>query len=62
MIARTALGRRFILGGAAALLMPHLVRAQEAGRIYRLGIVSGTSRTSPNYLALFAGLARLGFV
>jgi putative ABC transport system substrate-binding protein len=37
-------------------------RAQEPGRVYRIGILTGLPPTAPNYVALFAGLARLGFV
>lgn len=54
--------REFIVltGGAAA--WPVVARAQEPGRVYRLGILTGLPRTAKNYAALYDGLARLGFV
>lgn len=41
---------------------PILARAQEPGRVYRLGILTGLPRTAKNYAALLDGLGRLGFV
>ena len=59
------LGRRqfitLIAGGAGALL-PELASAQEAGRTYRIGVITRSSRTAVNYVAFFDELRRLGFV
>ena len=55
--------REFItlLGGAAAA-WPLRARAQQPGRIYRLGILTGLKRDSPVMIAFFEELGRLGFV
>jgi putative tryptophan/tyrosine transport system substrate-binding protein len=50
-----------LLGGAALLDAP-IGRAQEHGRIYRLGIMSMNSREDANYVAMFDELRRSGFV
>jgi ABC-type uncharacterized transport system substrate-binding protein len=54
--------REFIslLGGAAA--WPLAARAQEPGRIYRLGCLLASPRDASHYLALFDELQRLGFI
>ena len=54
--------REFItlLGGAAA--WPLAARAQEAGRIYRLGTLNLSPRSAPNHVAFYAELQRLGFI
>ena len=54
--------REFItlLSGAAA--WPVAARAQQPGRIYRLGILTGLKRDSPVIIAFFEELGRLGFV
>ena len=49
-----------VIGGTVA--WPLAARAQQAGRTYRLGALYPTPRTSPQYVALFDQLQRLGFV
>ena len=55
--------RKFIalVCGAAAMRLP-AVRAQEAGRVYRLGILDGQGREDPKFVAMFEELRRAGFV
>jgi putative tryptophan/tyrosine transport system substrate-binding protein len=48
------------LGGVAA--WPLVAQAQQAGRIYRLGILTGLKRDNPQMIAFFEELSRLGFV
>jgi putative tryptophan/tyrosine transport system substrate-binding protein len=50
-----------LLGGTI-LAWPLVVRGQEPGRTYRLGVLSPVPRTSPGAVALYDGLSRLGFV
>ena len=58
--------REFItlIGSAAAapLLRTTVARAQEPGRIYRLGILTGAARQAPRMVAFFDELKVLGFV
>ena len=58
--------REFItrIGSAAAasLLLVPVARAQEPGRIYRLGVMSGAAREAPRIVAFFDELKGLGFV
>ena len=59
--------REFItlIGSAAAalpLLRVPVARAQEAGRIYRLGVIAGPARQAPRIVAFFDELRGLGFV
>src|SRR6478736_4323676 len=58
--------REFIalIGSAAAvsLLLVPVARAQEPGRIYRLGVMSGAARQAPRIVAFFDELKGLGFV
>jgi putative ABC transport system substrate-binding protein len=59
------LGRRqfiTLITGVAGALLPTLVRAQEAGRTYRIGIITYSPRSAVNYVAFFDELRRLGFV
>ena len=50
-----------LLGGTI-LAWPLEVRGQEAGRTYRLGVLSGSPHDAPHYVAFFAELRRLGFI
>ena len=59
--------REFItlIGSAAAalpLLRVPVARAQEAGRIYKLGVIAGPARQAPRIVAFFDELKGLGFV
>jgi putative ABC transport system substrate-binding protein len=54
--------REFIILAATALLTPSSVFAQNAGRVYRLGILSGILRDTPQVAALYDELQRAGFV
>jgi len=48
-----------LLGGAMAC--PLVARAQEPGRIYRLGCLNASPRDAPHHVALFDELGRRGF-
>ena len=50
-----------LLGGAAFLGAP-IGRAQEPGRVYRLGIMFGQPREEAGNVALFDELRRAGFI
>jgi putative tryptophan/tyrosine transport system substrate-binding protein len=50
-----------LLGGAAFLDAP-IGRAQEPGRVYRLGMLSDSPREDPSIVVLFDELRRSGFV
>jgi putative tryptophan/tyrosine transport system substrate-binding protein len=58
--------REFIalIGNAAAasLFLVPVARAQEPGRIYRLGVIVGPAREAPRIVAFFDELKGLGFV
>jgi putative tryptophan/tyrosine transport system substrate-binding protein len=58
--------REFItlIGSAAAvpLLRVPVARAQEPGRTYKLGVITGAARQAPRNVALFDELKRSGFV
>jgi hypothetical protein len=49
-----------LLVGGAALLHAPIGRAQEPGRVYRLGIMTGLPREDAIYTALFDELRRSG--
>jgi ABC transporter substrate binding protein len=49
-----------LLGGAAAL--PFAAQAQDAGRTYRLGIMTGGPREAPRIAAFFDELKVFGFI
>jgi putative ABC transport system substrate-binding protein len=50
------------LVGGAAVAWPFAASAQEAGRTYRLGGMSGSRRDSPFFVAMSDELRRLGFI
>ena len=53
-----------LIGSAAALPLARVpvARAQEPGRIYRLGVIAGPARQAPRVVAFFDELKGLGFV
>jgi ABC-type uncharacterized transport system substrate-binding protein len=54
--------RKFLATLGAAAAWPLAARAQEPGRIYRLGCLTASPRDAPHFLALFDELQRLGFI
>ena len=54
--------RDFIVLGGAALAWPLATRAQEPGRTYRLGIMTGAARAGPTNGRVFDELKIFGFV
>jgi putative tryptophan/tyrosine transport system substrate-binding protein len=54
--------RRAIILGLAGALLASGARAQQAGRVYRLGPLSPLHRDAPPYVALFNELGRRGFI
>jgi len=53
--------RALFAAGAAMLLERGAARAQEPGRIYRLGILSNYPREAPIWAALLGELSKYGF-
>ena len=54
--------REFITAIIAAALFPLAARAQEPGRIYRIGSLQFSLRTAPWHAAFFDSLRRQGFI
>ena len=55
--------REFVrLIGGAGVAWPFATWAQEAGRTYRLGVVTISPRTAPYFVAMFDELRRAGFI
>jgi hypothetical protein len=57
--------RQFITlfgGAAASVCIPHALFAQEPGRIYRIGFLSGAPREWTLYTAFFDELRGSGFI
>jgi putative ABC transport system substrate-binding protein len=54
--------RRLVLITAAALLLPRAARAQEPGRVYRLGVLDTHPRAGMESTGLFDELRRHGFI
>jgi putative ABC transport system substrate-binding protein len=54
--------REFIALMGASVAWPFAAMAQEPGRTYRLGGLSGSPRDSPPFVAMFDELRRLGFI
>src|SRR5262245_42276051 len=55
--------REFIGLGGAAAVWPVAARAQQGGKVWRIGLLSGASRegASPNYGAFLQGMRELGY-
>jgi hypothetical protein len=51
-----------ILTGNAAASLPFAAYAQESGRVYRLGVLTGAARAASRMVAFFDELKMLGFV
>ena len=56
--------RGFIVGTLSLLAAPLMVEAQQAGKLYRVGVLLTATReeTTPLWKALDAGLRELGYV
>jgi putative ABC transport system substrate-binding protein len=54
--------REFIALMGASVTWPFAALAQQAGRTYRIGGLSGSPRNSPPTVAMFDELRRLGFI
>src|SRR5262245_17299976 len=51
-----------LVGSFASVAWPIAAHTQEAGRIYRLGFLTGRPRAIPEYDAFFDELRRNGFI
>jgi putative tryptophan/tyrosine transport system substrate-binding protein len=54
--------REFIALAGASVTWPFAAMAQQPGRTYRIGGLSGSPRDSPPFVAMFDELRRLGFI
>src|SRR5262249_57088275 len=59
--------RQFLYAGSASLLgVPLAAEAQQTGKVWRIGVLSGSPPTTPEaarpWDALFAGLRDLGYI
>ena len=54
--------RRFLLGALGLLFSGTATRAQEPGRVYRLGVLFDAARDDPGIVAGLDELHRSGFV
>jgi putative ABC transport system substrate-binding protein len=54
--------REFVLFGGVLMACPLAARAQDPGRVYRLGSLHRNQRSSPNMMALFDEVRKNGFV
>jgi ABC-type uncharacterized transport system substrate-binding protein len=54
--------REFIALMGASVAWPFAARAQQAGRTYRLGVISSSPRNAPPFVAMVDELRRLGFI
>jgi putative tryptophan/tyrosine transport system substrate-binding protein len=58
----TCPSRRLVLIAAGALLLPRAARAQEPGRVYRLGVLDTHPRAGMESTGIFDELRRHGFI
>ena len=54
--------REFIALIGASVAWPFAAMAQQAGRTYRLGVLSAGPRILPTFVAMIDELRRLGFI
>ena len=54
--------REFIALIGASVAWPLAALAQQAGRTYRLGVISSSPRNNPAFVAMFDELRRFGFI
>jgi putative tryptophan/tyrosine transport system substrate-binding protein len=59
----TVASRRAVLAAGAVTVLGHSTPwAQETGRTFRIGVLSGSSRQAPNWVAFFDELGKAGFI